>query len=373
MTRLAGVVTLAASLAVSFAQTGENVLVVVNQSSEVSRRIGQYYASRRSIPAANMCRLNASVNETIDWGAYEREIEQPIAACLKNAHLTEKILYIAMTLGTPLRVTGNGAGLGTENCAVDSELALLYSKMHGAQFARMGVIKNPYFSRIDQPFRHPDIPLYLVTRLAGYDFDDVKAEIDRALGARNEGKFVIDLTSSQYVDGNNWLREAADRLPKDRVVLDESPAVLYNQTDVIGYASWGSNDGNRKRRHLGFRWLPGAVATEYVSTDARTFQRPPENWIFTNWHDRDHWFGGSPQGLTADYIHDGATAATGHVFEPYLSTCPRPNYLLPAYCSGRTLAESYYLSLPVLSWQNVMVGDPLCQLGKPDKSGHPIR
>jgi len=77
--------------------------------------------------------------------------------------------------------------------------------------------------------------------------------------------------------------------------------------------------------------------------------------------------------LTADYIHDGATAATGHVFEPYLSTCPRPNYLLPAYCSGRTLAESYYLSLPVLSWQNVMVGDPLCQLGKPDKSGHPIR
>ena len=46
----------------------------------------------------------------------------------------------------------------------------------------------------------------------------------------------------------------------------------------------------------------------------------------------------------------------------YLNACVRPDYLLPAYHQGRNLAESYYLSLVYLSWQSVIVGDPLCAL-----------
>ena len=44
-----------------------------------------------------------------------------------------------------------------------------------------------------------------------------------------------------------------------------------------------------------------------------------------------------------------------------------PDLLLPAYYSGRNLAESYYLSMRGLSWQNIVIGDPLCSLGKPGK------
>ena len=69
--------------------------------------------------------------------------------------------------------------------------------------------------------------------------------------------------------------------------------------------------------------------------------------------------------MTADYIHSGATGAAGHVNEPYLQFTPRPDLLLPAYYSGRTLAESYYLAIPALSWMNIVAGDPLCSLGKP--------
>ena len=39
-------------------------------------------------------------------------------------------------------------------------------------------------------------------------------------------------------------------------------------------------------------------------------------------------------------------------YEPYLAYCPRPDYVLPAYYSGRTLAESFYLGIPGLSWMN---------------------
>ncbi len=76
------------------------------------------------------------------------------------------------------------------------------------------------------------------------------------------------------------------------------------------------------------------------------------------------FFAGSPQSLTADYIHEGATGASGHVVEPYLHACPRPQILLPAYLGGRNLAESFYLSIPLLSWMNIVVGDPLCRLRK---------
>ena len=35
--------------------------------------------------------------------------------------------------------------------------------------------------------------------------------------------------------------------------------------------------------YLGFQWLPGALVTEYVSTDGRTFRRPPAGWTIGTW------------------------------------------------------------------------------------------
>jgi uncharacterized protein (TIGR03790 family) len=269
-------------------------------------------------------------------------------------------------MGVPLRIDGMGGSLEkSEQSSVDSELALLYAKLHGSRFERAGPVPNPFFGKRDSPFQHGQFPMYLVTRLAANDWTDVKAMIDRSLEARNRGVFVIDTSSPANGDGNNWLREAALLLPAGRVVLDDTPTVLYNQRNVIGYASWGSNDGGRKRRWLGFEWLPGAIVTEFVSTDARSLQAPPPGWNLTTYSDREHWYAGSPQSLSADYIHEGATGASGNVYEPYLIGCVRPEYTLPAYASGRNLAESYYLGMPFLSWQGVVLGDPLCSLGKP--------
>ena len=252
--------------------------------------------------------------------------------------------------------------------AVDSELTLLYSDLkQGKALPIAGPLVNPFFGKREAKFAHPEFPMYLVTRLQAYDLEGVKAIIDRSMQAVNRGKFVIDTESPEVKEGNTWLRQAANLLPKDRVVFDDSEKVIYDQTDVIGYASWGSNDYNRHRRFLGFHWLPGAIATEFVSSDGRTFQRPPDNWTISDWKSPTLWFAGSPQTLTADFLLEGATAATGHVNEPYLAMTPHPEYLLPAYYSGRNLAESYYLSIRALSWQNIVIGDPLCSLGQPGR------
>jgi uncharacterized protein (TIGR03790 family) len=347
------------------AQTGANILLVVNRNDSASRQVADYYRLRRSVPPTNVCYLDVTSDETIYWPTYLNRIETPVADCLKKASLVEKVLYIVTTMGVPLRIDGMGGSLQvSEHSSVDSDLALLYAKLKGAQFPRAGAVPNPYFAKRDMPFRHPLVPLYLVTRLAAYDVAGVKAMIDYSLAARNRGKFVIDANASSG-EGNDWLRAAAMLLPPDRVILDDTPAVLYDQHDVIGYASWGSNDANRKHRWSGFGWLPGAIVTEFVSSNARTVKRPPDDWDFTTFEDREHWFAGSPQSLSADYLLEGATGVSGNVYEPFLAGCVRPEYLLPAYAQGRNLAESYYLALPFLSWQGVIFGDPLCSLGKP--------
>jgi len=342
---------------------------VVNDASKLSRDIGQYYAGKRGIPPLNVCHIRTIEIETIAREQYDREISAKITACLVRNNLTERILYMVTTAGIPLRIAptaSSGADLEADSAAVDSELALLYADIkQGRSHAIKGPALNPFFGQRGAKFSHSQFPIYLVTRLAGYDFADVKAMVDLSLAARNRGKFVVDLNSPDDDPGNNWLRTAAILIPTDRLVFDDSHNVLYDVKEVIGYASFGSNDPRRKRRHLGFEWLPGAIAAEFVSTSARTLKRPPNDWNITTWQDRLHFFAGTPQTLIADTIHDGATGASGNTYEPYLARCVRPDYLLPAYYQGRNLAESYYLSLPWLSWQGVILGDPLCSIGKP--------
>ncbi len=353
---------LAAALA--FSAAPEQVLVVVNRQSAVSQRIGQYYLHKRLIPQGNLVAIRVDPAEEISREDYQKQVERPIAEFLKKHHLEEQILYIVTTLGDPLKIAGNGAEMSNDAASVDSELAALYTRLNGGTVALPGGARNPFFHQISAEFVHPAFPLYMVTRLAGFDFADVQGMIDRALVARNAGKVVIDVRADNNMEGNAWLRRAAAQVPRERLVLDDSARVITGAKDVIAYAGWGSNDPDRKQRTLGFQWLPGAIVTEYVSTNARTFERPPAKWTLGTWKDPGTWFKGAPQTLSADYIHEGATGCSGHVYEPFLDLTPRPDILIPQYLAGRNLAQSYYASIPAISWQNVILGDPLCVLRK---------
>jgi uncharacterized protein (TIGR03790 family) len=365
-TLLAGLNSARGATAQAPASTVDRVLLVVNDSSPLSRNIGEYYARRRALPFKNICHLKSTSQEEITRDEYDRQIARPIGDFLRKGGLQESIYYIVTTAGVPLKITGT-SGMSGNYAAVDSELALLYSDLAtGKPHALDGGIPNPFYGKRDRAFSHPEFPIYLVTRLAAYDFDGVKALIERSLAAANRGKFILDLRGNDDEAGDDWLRNAAILLPKDRVVLEDTIQPIYDQTDVIGYAGWGSNDRHHDRRFPGFHWLPGGIVTEYVSTDGRTFQKPPDKWTPSQqWSTPSAWFANSPQTMLADYLLEGATGGSGHVYEPYLGMTPRPDLLLPAYYSGRKLAESYYLAIPALSWQNIVVGDPLCSLGSP--------
>ncbi len=347
------------------AQTGANVLLIVNADSRVSQEIGEYYQRRRQVPKENICRLRAPEKETIDRTTYENQVENGVQACLASHPDRDRIRYLVTTKGTPLRVRGALSKMQSEAASVDSELTLLYAKMQGRTFPTAGPVNNPYFGKYYADFDPAQHSFYPVTRLTGYTLEDVRGMIDRSLEARNQGLFVFDLAPSRAGEGDQWMKVAMRALPAGRVKAETTDAAIYDVNGVIGYAGWGSNDPQRiadGRRDPGFGWLPGGIATQYVSTDARTFQEPPASWNIASWTDKTASFAGSPQSLTGDFIRQGATGASGHVWEPFLIATPRPNYLFPAYFSGKNLAEAFYVSMPFLSWMNVVVGDPLCKL-----------
>ena len=204
--------------------------MVVNDLSPVSRSIGEYYALRRAIPSRNICHLHTTTDEVVQRPQYNQEVAAPIADYLKKNNLVESVLYIVTTLGVPLKIPGT-YGLSGDASSVDSELTLLYSDIMGAPHPIDGSVPNPFFGRRNDKFSHPQFPIYLVTRLAGYDFDDVKRIVDRSLRAANRGKFVIDLSTTGYPDGETWLTNAASLLPPDRVVLDQT-CLLYTSRCV---------------------------------------------------------------------------------------------------------------------------------------------
>jgi uncharacterized protein (TIGR03790 family) len=351
------------------AQTAENVAVVVNEASPASQRIAAYYVRKRAIPAGNVIRIRTTTEETLNRSDYTVTIEAPIAAALTRGGLQDRILYLVLTKGVPLRISGTAQVAGTVS-SVDSELTLLYRRLTGANVQVAGRIDNPYYLASREPakppaFTHRDFDIYLVTRLDAFTVEEVIKLIDAATAPHKEGRIVLDqqdkLVNRQ---GEDWLEMAAKRLEAqgegDRVVLETTTKGARNITPVLGYYSWGSNDPRNRVRKYNMGFVPGSLAATFVSSDGRTFREPPASWVPSDDTNRSTWFADSPQSLAGDLIREGATGVAGHVAEPYLQSTIRPEILFPAYLAGANLAESFYLAMPHLSWQTIVVGDPLC-------------
>ena len=362
------IVCLALLPAAAFGQTGENVLVVANSASRVSVDVADYYMKRRQIPADNLVTVTTSTADQISRLEFDVTIQGPIGAWLRRHSAQDRILFIVLTKGLPLRIAGTGGRTGTVS-SVDSELTLLYRRMAGRTVAPNGSIPNPYYlgdapvSKAER-FSHSRHDIYLVTRLDGFTGDDAKALVDRAMNATTSGRILLDQRAGVNDAPNDWLAQAAKRLESqglgERVVLEQSSRLVEPEKGVLGYYSWGSNDPAVTERHPGVEFAPGALASMFLSSDARTFAEPPETWKPGSWESRQSYFAASPQSLTGDLVRAGVTGVAGYVAEPYLDTSVRPEILFPAYVSGLTLAEAFYAALPALSWQSVVLGDPLC-------------
>jgi hypothetical protein len=62
--------------------------------------------------------------------------------------------------------------------------------------------------------------------------------------------------------------------------------------------------------------------------------------------------------LIADLIAEGISGVKGYVYEPYSNAMARPHVLFDRYISHYNLAESYFMASYLISWMDVVIGDP---------------
>jgi len=365
--------------------TSAEVLLVYNANSPISTAVAKDYAAKRGVTktVAIRCADSAvsSENETISLANYASQIAAPISGYLKKH---QEINFIVLTKGVPIRIDGGITGsrdigsTGNYHPSVDSYLAAIdypgikdavKISITGSGATGFGWL-NRYW-KANAPFSHAQFGGYLVTRLDGYTQADAMALVSRAIAAEKStqtGKVLLDvqplfkidavatqpltvagtiLDESDYGSWNADMVKAAGLLRARNVPteLNMDEGFAGDQTDLLGYFSWGSNDPKYSDKgYQSLRFLPGSIGDTAVSTSARTF-------LPTS--------GG--QSLITDLIAHGITGVKGYTDEPLLQAIASPSVTMDRYTSGFTLAESFYAASRFVGWEDVVIGDPLCR------------
>ena len=342
----------------------DDVAVIINNNSHLSGEIGKYFASHRNIPNQNIIRINTLPDEEINDLEFNN-LRSQVESYIQANNLKDKINYIVTTKGVPLKVNrGNTSSTSSPSASVESELTLILGP-YNSSIGINGIVFSPYYYQ-NNHFLRKDYGIYLVTRLDGYTFEEIKDMIDKSAQSVvkgdkfvqsieplvvKEAKFVFDQDpawNSSLPQLNNAMASASTILTNKgyNSLLNTDSVYVTNKTNVIGYVSWGSNDhyaNNYTQNAIPHNtWHPRAIAETYVSTSGRTFNDPAT-------------YG---QSLIADLIREGVTGAKGYVYEPYSFAMSIVSVLFDRYTSGYNLAESFYMASRSLSWMDVVIGDP---------------
>jgi uncharacterized protein (TIGR03790 family) len=362
-----------------------NVIVLVNSNSTTSVNIGNTYVANH--PGSQTLTLSTSTNEVITSSDFQSTILTPVQSYLETNNKVESTHYIITTKGMPLKVSGTGEF--TTNCnggSIDSELAVAeyLVRTNGTPNAP-DAINNPYAKvqtvpdnvndyhynyfpkqtfadyKAAQTAGSAEKALYLTSRLDAYSEADVMSMMNRAKApapASPFGKtFVLDDNSTKDYDRmaigpHNSVGASEEIAAHGGIVQYDNTAAHLSESsnptpsDVMGYVGHGGNDGQPTNyiSNLGYTLANGAMFSSYESYNANSFI-PGGNAL--------------GQGLVADWIQAGGTAATGTVYEPFAEAIAHEEIFFPALMEGYTFADAMWMSTEYMSWQNVMVGDPL--------------
>lgn len=351
------------------------VLILANRDDPDSLAIAGHYLQARQVPPDNLFAYSIPGAETISWGQFIATLWQPLQDELvrrrwidaiplasldavgrrKYAVSGHRIAALVVCRGVPLRIDDDStlraeafavsarSELRTNAGAVDSELSLLAAD---GGYPIDGFVANPLFGKL-RPSEFDRAKVVKVSRLDGPTAADALALIDRALAAERTGlagRAYVD-KGGDYAEGNRWLEDTAKQITAlgfDLAVNRASetmPASDRCDAPVL-YFGWHTPDLNGPFALPGFGFPVGAVVLHIHSYSAHTLRSAAEGW-------------------SGPLVARGVTATAGNVFEPYLQFTHRPDFLFRALARGDNLVDAAYYALPVLSWQGVLIGDPL--------------
>jgi len=367
-------------LSASFACAGSidpaRVAVVFNQSLPESVELARSYQKARSIPEKNMIGLDLPDREEITRAEYVSMLEKPLRDLFeknrwwKRGRTSEGVIVasenqieVMVTMrGVPLKISRLAKEASPESktqkdpaatpanpvqdaneAAVDSELAILSYDGHLLE----GPIKNPYFES-KSSFTDAQLPyIMLVSRIDGPSFAICQRMISDAKQAERTGlwgRAYVDIAQF-YPEGDSWLRSVAAQTSDAGIPVEvhgwkEVFPKHYPLRDVSTYFGWYEWNVCGPFVKPGFTFKTGAVAVHLHSFSAATLRSETTNWC-------------------GPLLARGAAVTLGNVYEPYLSMTHNFDKFQKNLLEGATVVEAAYAAIPVLSWQGIVLGDPL--------------
>ncbi|MGD1000771.1 MAG: TIGR03790 family protein [Candidatus Brocadiia bacterium] len=335
----------------------EGVLLVVNDNSDVSQKIGEKYAALRKLPPENVCHIRCTADETMARAAFEEDVQAPIRTYLAVKKISRAISFIVTTTGVPLRIAPGAVrgGVARPGTAVDSELTLLAQPR-----TLSGQFENPYLNR-DEPFNSTLFGMYLVTRLDGPSVqedalapgrelslvrDAMAVEKDHSFGARGFARFSdLPFEDENSASINSAIRVNYRALAKlDRLIgrvvppVKDSPPFFRPDQAVNTFFFLGAGVGEYKPEV--FSWVKGALAVNLDRVSASSLRDRKASWV-------------------AAALGAGACAAIGNVADPGPDGVPVVANLFHSMKADSTWAETAYMCIPYLCGQTIVIGDPL--------------
>ncbi len=382
------------SILPAFALSPDEVLVLANRNAGSSKGLAAWYMKKRGIPKENLQLVFVTDKEGCSREDYVKKIVPPVRRALEK---NRKINAIVTIYGMPLKISPPGMtkseqaqmdrleaekkkfndleeknGQLSEDdkkqldrvnkrisqlktttdkaASLDSELMLVKKKDYNLNFW----LPNPFFLPWQSQKTAIDkAEVIMVSRLDGAAPDIVKRIVNDSMEAENKG-----LSGTAYFDAR-WkdpgkkkvsgyglydksIHNAAGRLKKVglNVVLDDKQE-LFQPGDCPNtalYCGWYSLANYVDA----FTWEKGSVGYHIASSECATLKSKSSNvWC-------------------KKMLDKGVAATIGPVGEPYVQSFPLPEIFFDFLIKERlTLAESYLVSLPYLSWKQVLVGDPL--------------
>ena len=389
----------------AFALNADEIVVLANMNASGSLGIAEYYMEQRNIPQAHLIKLWITDKEWCSREEFEEKIILPVRRYLKEKDSLKKIRCLVTTYGFPLRVEPPAMtpdqqaeakqlkekqyALGKDmekmpkdakekraeiqkqinamndtllsiskkdyRSSFDSELSLVLEE----NYSLKGWISNPYFLGFqNQKLAVSKDNVLMVSRLDGPDTASVKRIINDSIQVEQEGLKGIGYFDARWPepDPGNKKKPEGGYAPYDgsihraaKLILGKTgiPVVIEDTQklfqpgdcpDAALYCGWYSH-----HQYVdAFKWQRGAVGYHIASSECGTLKNEKS------------------QVWCKKMIEKGVAATLGPVGEPYLQAFPVPEMFFGFLVEGRlSLVECYTVSLPFLSWQMVLIGDPL--------------
>lgn len=380
----------------------EEILVIANRNAHKSVDIAKYYMKKRKIPEHNLIMVRVTDTETCSRSDYQKKVALPVRRYIEQNDSKWHIRCLQLIYGLPLKVApseltkeekdeinelkkkkrelenqlkkNNGRRREDQEsieksldrvkkkisklskndqwASLDSEIALVLEK----DYPLSGWIPNPYFVGFKRrTFSIKKENVLMVSRLDGPDVKIVKRIIDDSMLAEEKGLSGVAYFDARWPDPGDKkklsayalydrsIHLASDLVQKTNflpVVLDEKPDLFKPDEcpDAALYCGW-----YQLANYVdAFVWKPGSIGYHIASSECSTLKRKNSKvWCKM-------------------MLEKGIAATIGPVSEPYVNAFPLPEVFFGFLVDGiLTLAECYIISTPYLSWQMVLVGDPL--------------